>query len=180
MWHPSIVTVAPSVEPVDLFEAQDQCHAPEAEFVATLTRLIRTARDHCERYCNVCFAEQTIVSRCDEFADLSRLPHGPLKSVISIAYIDPAGEEQTVDEAVFEPQLDGIEPYIGLKHGQSWPAIRPGSRITLTAVYGGGVPDAVRHAMLIFIDDAFNNRANAKLDDWTALDALLCNHRRGA
>lgn len=180
MWYPSTVTVAPSVEPVTLAEAQDQCFAPEDEFDVTLTRLIKSAREHVEKYCNARFAEQTIMSECDSFADFARLPEGPLKSVTSITYADAAGNEQVLDASVYEARKDGLEPSIALKYGQVWPRIRFGSRITLTAIYGGSVPESVKHAMLLFIDDAFNNRANAKLDDWTALDALLCNHRRGA
>jgi len=34
--------------------------------------------------------------------------------------------------------------------------------------------------MLLFISDGFEQRENAKVDDWTALDALLSNHRYGA
>lgn len=180
MWYPSTITVAPTAEPVTLADAQAQCFAPEDEFKATLERLIRSARAHAEVYCNARFAEQTIASECDGFVDFVRLPEAPLKSVTSISYVDAAGDAQTVDGAVFEPHKDGLEPSIGLKPGQAWPRIRVGSRITLTAVYGGSVPDDVKHAMLLFIDDAFNNRANAERDDWTALDALLCNHRRGA
>lgn len=180
MWYQSRATDAPITEPVTLAEAQDQCFAPEADFVNTLTRLIKAARGHCERYCNVRWAEQTVIMTCSTFADFARLPEGPLSEVASIEYVDPDGSVQVIDEAVYEERKDGLEPSIALKHGQSWPRIRFGSRITVTAVVGGSVPDEVKHAMLLFIDDAFNKRANAARDDWTALDALLCNHRRGA
>lgn len=179
MWYPSTVTVAPTVEPVSLAEAQEQCGAPENDFTPTLTRLIKAARAHVEEYCNAVWAEQTIASRCDSFSDFARLPHGPLKAVQTIEYVDTDGDAQVVSEAAYEARKDGLEPSIALKHGQSWPSIRPGSRITVTAVYGGAVPESVKHAMLLFIDDAFNRRANAEREDWTALDALLCNHRRG-
>lgn len=182
MWYPSTITVAPSTEPVTLVQAQDQCNilATETDFTPALTRLIKAARAHVEEYCNARFAEQTIASECDSFSDFARLPEGPLKSVASISYVDAAGETQTVDEAVYEAHKTGLEPSIALKPDQTWPQIKPGSRITLTAIYGGSTPDSVQHAMLLFIDDAFNKRANAQRDDWTALDVLLCNHRRGA
>lgn len=178
MWYPSTVSVAPTVEPVALADAQDQCNAPEADFKGTLERLIKSARSHAEEYCNVRWAEQTIVSECDSFADFTRLPEGPLKSVTSISYVDPTGATWTLEPSVYDLRKTGLEPSIGLKPGQSWPRILFGSRIALTAVYGGSVPETVRHAMLLFIADAFHGRENAKQEDWTVLDMLLCNHRR--
>ena len=55
----------------------------------------------------------------------------------------------------------------------------PDLTFTLTAVYGGSVPEDVQHAMLVFVADSFLGRENAKREDWTVLDVLLCNHRRG-
>lgn len=180
MWYPSTVTVAPSVEPVTLDQVKQQCLIETTDDDTLLGRLVKTARAHVEEYCNARFAEQTIASECDSFADFARLSEGPLKSVTSISYVDPAGAEQILDAAVYEARKTGLEPSICVKPGQSWPRIKPGSRITLTAVYGGSAPDSVQHAMLMFIDDAYHHRDNAQREDWTAIDVLLCNHRRGA
>ena len=187
MWYPSTVTAAPAVEPVSLAEAQEQCGVLQAEthFNALLGRLIKAARGHAEEYCNVVWAAQTIASPCDSFADLVRLPHGPLSSIVSISYLDAHGEAQTVADSVFEARKDGLEPSIALKPGQSWPRIRHGSRITLTAVFGGSVPDDVQHAMLMLIGHWFVNREAVVTGTIAttipmSVDALLCNHRRGA
>lgn len=180
MWYPSNVTAAPTEEPVTLQEVKQQCLVESSDDDVLLTRLIKAARSHVEEYCNARFAVQTIRTECDSFSDFARLPEGPLKSVTSITYFDPAGAEQTLDAAVYEPRRDGLEPSIALKSGQAWPRIKVGSRIILTAVYGASTPDSVKAAMLMFIDDAFHNRGNSARDGWTAIDALLCNHRRGA
>jgi len=182
MWYPSTVIVAPTTEPVPLDEVKAQCGILPAEthFNDMLTRLIKAARSHVEHYCNARWAEQALACQCDSFRDFARLSEGPLKSITSVQYVDAAGDTQTLDEAVYDARKDGLEPSIALKPSQSWPAIRPGSRITLTAVFGGDVPAEVHHAMLMFVDDAFHKRENAKRDDWTAIDVLLCNHRRGA
>lgn len=187
MWYPSTVTVAPTAEPVTLAEAKEQCGilSGETHFDTQLTRLIKAARKHAEEYCNARFAEQTIMSECDSFADFARLPEGPLKSVTSITYVDPAGDEQTIDASVYDAHKDGLEPSIALKYGQVWPRIRFGSRITLAAVYGGMVPESVQHAMLLLIGHWFVNR-DAVVTGTIAttismgVDALLSNHRRGA
>ena len=180
MWYPSTATEAPTTEPVTLDEVKKQCLVDSDDDDALLTRLIKAARSHVEKYCNARWAEQTLACQCDSFADFARLSEGPLKSVTSVQYVDAAGETQTLDAAVYEARKDGLEPSIAFKPGQSWPAIRPGSRITLTADFGGDVPDAVHHAMLVFIDAAYHARENPAREGWTAMDALLCNHRRGA
>jgi uncharacterized phiE125 gp8 family phage protein len=181
MWYPSTVTEPPTTEPVTLAQAQTQCGvmSDEVFFTDQITGLIAAARAHVESYTGARFAAQTIVSQCDGFCDMERLPEGPLSSVTSIKYIDLDGAEQTLANTVYEAHKDGLEPSIALKYGQTWPAIRRGSRITLTADYGGTVPKDVSIAMLLFIADKFHNRENAKVGDWTALDCLLCNHRRG-
>ena len=179
MWYPSIVTVAPTVEPVSLDDVKTQCLVDSADDDAHLTRLIKAARAHVENYCNARWAEQTIVCQCDRFADFTRLPLGPLKSVTAIGYVDPAGAAQTLVATVYEACKDGLEPSIALQPGQAWPATLTGSRITVTAVFGGTVPDEVRHAMLVFIADAYRARENPARAGWTIMDALLCNHRRG-
>lgn len=187
MWYPSTVTVAPTVEPVTLEQAKEQCGVLPAEthFNALLGRLTKAARAHCEEYCNARWAVQTFAMQCDSFADFARLPTGPLSSIASITYVDTDGEEQALDEAVYEERKDGLEPSIGLKHGRSWPRIRHGSRITLAAVYGGSVPDDVQHAMLMLIGHWFVNREAVVTGTIAtaipmSVDALLCNHRRGA
>jgi uncharacterized phiE125 gp8 family phage protein len=179
MWYPSTVT-APAAEPVTLDEVKQQCLIETTDDDLLLGRLIKAARSHVEKYCNARWAEQTVVCQCDSFTDFTRLSEGPLKSVTSISYVDPSGEAQTLDAAVYDPRKDGLEPSIALKPGQSWPAIQPGSRITVTAVFGGDVPEEVKHAMLVFIDAAYHARENPARENWTVMDALLCNHRRGA
>lgn len=182
MWYPSNVTTPPAGEPVTLAQAQAQCGvlAEEAFFTDQLNGLIKAARAHIELYTGVRFASQTIAAECSGFGDLARLPEGPLSSVTSIEYVDAEGVAQTLPDSVYEPRKDGYEPSIALKFGASWPQIRPGSRIKVTAVYGGIVEEDVRLAMLLFIADKFHDRENAKAGDFSALDALLCNHRRGA
>lgn len=196
MWYPSTVAVAPTAEPVTLSEAKAHLRCDDRDNDGNLVArpdddlisgLIGAARDHVEKYCNARWAEQTILSECDGFADFERLPEGPLKSVTSISYVDTAGAEQTLDAAVYEAYKTGLEPSIGLKVGQIWPAIKSGSRITLTAVFGGDAPPAIKVAILLFVGAWYENREEtaigvsvASLPSSVATDALLCNFRRGA
>lgn len=181
MWYPTKITVAATAEPVTTEEAKRRLHVDFADDDADIDLLVKSARDHVEKYCNVRFASQTVEMKCDGFCDLNRLPEAPVSSVTSIKYIDADGVEQTLADSVYELRADGLEAEIVTKYGQQWPPIRLGSRITVTAVVGyAAAPPAVKHAALLWIADAYENRENAKLEDWTALDALLCNFRRGA
>lgn len=181
MWYPTKITIPATSEPVTSEEAKRRLRVDFADDDADIDLIIKSARDHIEKYCNVRFASQTVEMKCDGFCDLERLPEAPVSSVTSIKYIDSDGAEQTLAATVYELRAEGLEAELVTKYGQQWPPIQPGSRITVTAVVGyAEAPAAVKHAALLFIADAYENRENAKLEDWTALDALLCNFRRGA
>ncbi|CDM57189.1 head-tail connector protein [Rhizobium favelukesii] len=180
MWYPAKVTTAATAEPVTLDDVKRRLRVDFADEDVDIELMIASARDHAEKYCNVLFAEQTVELKCDCWGDLARLPVAPVSSVTSIAYVDTDGATQTLAADAYEQRLEGLEPAIVLAYGKQWPAIRSGSRITVTAVAGyEEAPPAVKHALLLFIADAYGTRENSKVDDWTALDALLCNFRRG-
>jgi hypothetical protein len=91
-------------------------------------------------------------------------PWPNLRSVASIAYVDTAGANQTLDVStailVDTASLPGrIVPV----YGTSWPLTRcqPNAvTITYTAGYGGAseVPVAIKQAMLLVIGDLYRNR----------------------
>ena len=177
-WYP-VVPVTPAVEPVSLAGAKTQCRVIGTDEDDAFDLYIASARAHAEAYCGVAFAERTLVAHCDSFADMTRLPFAPVNTVTSITYVDMTGAAQPLSATVYELRADGLDAAIVLKPGAAWPAVQPGSRITLTASVGTIPPDDVLHAMLLFIADSFDRREHAKAGDWTSLDSLLCNHRRG-
>lgn len=180
MWYPNKVTDPASTEPVSLDEVKRRLRVGFTDEDADIALIIASARDHAEKYCNVLFAEQALEIKCDCWSDMARLPVAPVASVTSIAYVDADGAPQTVTEDVFELRAEGLEAAIVLAYGKQWPTAQNGSRITVTAVAGyEEAPPAVKHAILLYIADAYETRENAKVEDWTALDALLCNFRRG-
>ena len=119
--------------------------------------------------------------KCDSFTDFALFPVVPLSSVSSIAYVDSAGAGQTLSTDVYEVRSDGLTASITLKYGQSWPSIQSGSRITVTAIAGGDVPEAVKQALLL-IGHWFSNREAVNVgmsvtEMPLAVPALLANHR---
>lgn len=178
MWYPVSDTVA--VEPVTRADAQAQIFADETDFNASLDMLIASARGHVESYCNRLFADHSMVWTCDSFADLSRLPAAPAKAITSISYKNQDGETEALSPDVYELRADGLDPEIAKRDGQSWPDQLRGSRVTITGTFGGVCPPDVKHAMLLLIGDGFTTRENVGRPVWTAVDAILANHRRGA
>jgi uncharacterized phiE125 gp8 family phage protein len=180
MWYSASIATPPSVEPVTVAEVKAQAiidHGDDDEF---LGRLIATARSHVEAYCNIDVAEQTVSVRCDRFDDFVRLPIAPVQDIDSIKYVDAAGVEQTLPDTVYELRNDDLEVSLVLKAGQRWPAIQPGSRITVTGLVGyEELPPAIKHAMLLWIAESYANREIEVAQGFTAFDALLCNFRRG-
>ncbi|PKA40447.1 hypothetical protein CWR43_28125 [Rhizobium sullae] len=180
MWYPTKITVAATSEPVTTAEAKRRLRIDFDDDDADVDLMLGSARDHVEKYCNTRLASQTVEIKCDGFCDFARLPEAPVSSITSVSYVDTDGATQTLATTVYELRADGLETSIVTKYGQQWPAIQSGSRITVTAVVGyAEAPAAVKHAILLFIADAYEVRENAKVEDWTALDALLCNFRRG-
>jgi uncharacterized phiE125 gp8 family phage protein len=180
MWYPEKVT-APATDPVSIDDAKRQSNVFHDDDNALLAGFGAAARDHVEKYCNILLGTQTVEVRCDGFCDMARLPLAPLQSVTSIIYIDAAGVEQTLPTTVYELRNDELETAIVRKYGQQWPAVQMGSRITVTATAGySALPASIKHAMLLWISEAYEQRENAAAPGWTAFDALLSNYRRGA
>jgi len=180
MWYPAAITAA-GAEPITLAQAKEQCRieADDLDSDTHLTRLITVARAHVEAYTGARLSTQTVAVKADCFADMARLPVAPVQSVSSIGYVDTNGAAQTLASSVYELRADGLETAIVLKYDQTWPSIRSGSRITLTAVVGyATVPESIVHALLLLVADGFHQRENVKADIGTALDGLLANNRR--
>lgn len=181
-WFPATVTVAPASEPITIEQARRQCRlAPgDDSYDDDLTDYIAAARAHVEQYCGTPLVTRTISAQADGFADLARLPFAPVQSVTSIGYVDTDGANQTVAAEVYEVRADGLEASAVLASGQYWPEVRPGSRITLTAVVGyDTIPDDVIHAIKLLVAQLFDAHEIGPAQGWTWLDSLLCNHRVG-
>lgn len=187
MWYPPTVTSPPASEPVSLVQAKAQCAVDHSDDDGLLTRLIETARSLVEARTGLSLITQTVAAKCDSFSDLSRLPFGPVTSVSSVAYVDADGADQTLSASIYEVRVDGLDAGIVLKYGQAWPTVRPGSRITVTAVLGyTAVPPAISHAILMALGHWYANREAAVVDVRAAdvvvpfgFDDLLVNFRLG-
>lgn len=179
MWYPAVANEAPTAEPVSLPDAKKHVRAEyHTDDDAYIGGLIAAARDHVERYTGTFVAQREVVAKCDCFADFAHVPVSPANSVV-VTYLDTVGVEQTLADTVYELRNDDLRTEIVLKYGQNWPATQPGSRITATM--GAGyeqVPPALKHALLLWIGDAYEVREPEPSGGRTAFDDLLTNFRR--
>lgn len=186
MWWPAKSSGVISVEPVELVDARRQCRIgpTDTSFDPEITRLIKVARDHVEKYCGMQFATRELTLECTDWSDMARLPFAPLAEITSIKYRDDAGDQQTLPDSVYEQGGDRFTPAIRLKLGQSWPvAMEHGANIELVATFGGEVPPSVQHAMLMLIAHLFVVRESVNVGNIVsavpmAFDDLLVNDRR--
>ena len=174
-WSSPIVVTAATSEPVAATEVKTFLRIDGTALDSQIDAFIAAARDEIEQTTSTRLLTQTIKISADFFEDLACLPIGPVTSVTALKYVDVAGDEQTIDPAVYELFGAGLEAGIRLKVGQSWPAARAASgtiRATLVVGYGDAdaVPPSLHLAMLRLV--------RGMLDDAPAdVEAQLVNHR---
>ncbi|UXT48842.1 hypothetical protein FY136_06140 [Agrobacterium tumefaciens] len=177
MWYPPKVTARTS-EPVSLAEAKRHLSVFHDDDDTLIEAIVESAVDHVEKYTATAVAVQTIEAKCDSFSDFTHVPVAPVTSVV-ISYVDTGGASQTIAGADYELRADGLQVSIVPAYGKQWPAKRLGSRITVTAQAGyETAPPAIKHAILLWVADAYERRENSVDEGFSAFDALLCNFRR--
>lgn len=138
MWYPAVITDA-----ADRVLTRDEVRAQVGDTTiadAVCDRLVDGATGWVEKYCGIKVGDQDLELKCDAFCDFRRLPVAPVQSV-TISYVDDAGATQALATSVYELRTEGLIASIVLKYNQAWPAIQPGSRITVAAVAGYAAED---------------------------------------
>jgi uncharacterized phiE125 gp8 family phage protein len=178
-------------EPVSLDMAKRQVRA-EGSTVDDdyLLDLIQASREHVEQYCGIRVRPEAREMTFGSFIELERLSLAPLQEVVEIRYLDTAGAEQVLDQAVYEVldvAADPLRPAIRLAYGQSWPSVRCAAdavRVSATVGYTV-VPRPIIRAMLMLVTLWYDNRSGIAVDVRGtptelphAVTALLANYRR--
>lgn len=149
---------APSELPVSVNDARRHVAITDATHDTLLLSLIQTATQWVETYLNARIMEQTVRLHLSHFPEI--LPIYPVKSVDAVAYDDVNGDEQTFTD--YFVGLSGIRPQI--RPEESWPAvsgIKPDPvRIDLTVGFES-VPEPVRAAILVMVQEMFANRGDS-------------------
>ncbi len=169
MWYPAAVTT-PATAAISLVDAKLHCRVDSNIDDTLITSLIGAAEGHCEKYCGIRVGAQTLTLMCDSFADLARIPEGPVSSITSISYVDTTQATQTLSNTVYELCTSGLTAGLTLKYGQNWPAIGAVSRITVVLVAGYATPPAELIAgMKMLIGHWYENREAVTADNQQVL-----------
>ena len=171
------VITPPEGLPVTLEQAKAQCRVDIDIEDALVERLIRSAWQHAEHYqqrtlltCELGMTLHSFSSHestrhgfstdCFLPNGLIQLPYPPLQSITSITYIDPNGQEQTLDPSAYEFEFNPGKGVIYPAYGHHWPATRCyRNSVTIRWIAGyDECPIETQSAILLMVGHLFEHR----------------------
>lgn len=160
---------SPAALPVSLPEAKEYLrvdHDDEDDGIGVMIAAAVSLLDGRSGILGRCLEAQTWELVLDRFpmAEI-RLPLGPVASVASVAFTDPAGADQTVAAENFA--LDNAETFGGWivpRAGFSWPATMATiNAVRVRFVAGTGTPEGVRQAILDMVATRYDTRGDGRM-----------------
>ena len=173
------ISTEPTEEPVTLAEAKlhlriDEIGSssdghPDDSLVSVMTT---AARDWAEHFLRRSLVTKTYELTLDEFADEIELPMPPVQSVVSVQYVDEAGDTQTLSSALYSLDKRTEPGYLLPAAGSFWPKTADqvnAVTIRYVAGYSGPaedpqaypLPRSLRAGVLLLLHDLYENRGNA-------------------
>jgi uncharacterized phiE125 gp8 family phage protein len=161
-----IVVVTPPADPggiLPLEEVKDHLRADSGDDDALIGIYTGAAIAHLDGpmgWLGRALAPQTLELRLDGFPCVEMaLRCGPVTGVTSIAFIDQAGVEQTLDPSGYQLRGD----YIGLGYAARWPAHRAEAEAVRIRYQAGWptLPLPIKAALLLMIEDLYVNRGTS-------------------
>lgn len=173
--------VAPATEPVTVAEAKAWLRIDGSDDDASIAGLIAAARARIERATGRLMVEQTVELRLPAFSAALVLPRSPVSEIMSVKYVDEAGELQTLDADTYIADLADEAPSITPAYGLTWPSTRvQAGAVIITAVCGYGdateVPADLKHAVSLLVADAYANREGQSVAS-AAVETLIGPYR---
>lgn len=173
----------PADEPVDVPFIRKHIRSVQSEEDILLVNYISAARQESERMRGEVFIDQTwevFYSGFPKGRTSLELPIKPVQSVVSIDYIDGAGQGQTFGTLTGSPVAiqeytlvaDENHPFIALNPQYDWPltsAADHAVRVVITAGYGGpeDVPANLIYGMTLLVAWMDQNREGSeKIPEW--------------
>lgn len=170
-----------------LAEAKAQCRVTSSDEDTYIEALIASAIRYVEMNLSVTLEQRSLTLFQDAFTPVIYLPRGPVDSVTSVAYTDPAGQPQVVPPTTYTLDKQTRPASIVLNNGESWPQAINGPN-AVRVIYVAGFTSMpvdwldVKHAILLLIGHWFNMRESVAVGTTVtevplAVDALLLNRR---
>ncbi|MCM2292290.1 phage head-tail connector protein [Allorhizobium sp. BGMRC 0089] len=180
-WYSPMVTAEAEALPVSVQTIKERCMIDTDQDDAVIEMMIREVIAVIEQTCNLSIWPKTLAAQCDSWADLQRLPDGPLRpgSTPAITYTQPDGQEVVLDPAAYRVRSDGLTAC--LFPLTRWPQAHGGAAILVTYEVGfAELPLDLRLGIVMRIAELYGNPENRPADRVTDFDRLLVNWRRGA
>jgi uncharacterized phiE125 gp8 family phage protein len=171
-------TSAPAFEPFDIQTMMAWLRIDDTEESAVLELLLNGAIDYVEKAIAYRFATRTAEFTFSEFGSYLALDVSPVTDIISITYLNPEGERETLDPAAYT-SVSRINTRI--YPTDRFPACKaqPGS-IIVTASVGHltscEIEGTLRQAVALIVADNHRNR-EGKIESTAAVDRLLSRFR---
>jgi uncharacterized phiE125 gp8 family phage protein len=161
------VVTAPTLEPITLDEAKEQCRVDGTSEDTYIEGLIKAARRWIEKTYGLALNTQTLDGSLDGFpCGAIQVLKYPLISVTSVTYYDDDLSTSTVfSSASYQVDTRKRPPLIVLKNGVSWPtdSLRLSSGVVVRGVFGFGatmdtVPEEIREAVKLLVAQMYTHR----------------------
>lgn len=154
------VITPPETLPVSLEQAKAQCRIDIDLEDDLIERLIRSASQYAEHYQQRTLLETEYGMKLGGFPPVIPLSMPPLRSIVSVVYVDPSGDEITLDGSEYEFDATTNPGVLYPAYGKCWPATRcQRNAVTIrwTAGYDS-VPSATQSAILLVVGHLFEHR----------------------
>lgn len=172
---PATIT-APAAEPVAIETAREFVGAEGTALDGRLDAAIGMARASLEKMTGLRLIDQVVEVTADRFEDLAAVNVAPVQAVVSITYLDPVGEEHTLDEDAYELIGAEIDWAILPVAGRRWPAVHGRGRAVRARLAvgfgttGAAVPRDLGWALLTLIRSGVD-------DEVADVSSLIANWR---
>lgn len=136
-----------------------------------LDQMLAEALEQVESDTGRSLVETTWQLRGPAFGREIRLPKPPLIEVLSVRYVDPDGETQTLDPAAYQVTATHVGASVSPAPGYSWPAVQAGNLNAVEVNFRAGyladpeagqehlrLPLRARRAILIMAANLYENR----------------------
>lgn len=161
---PIVGTPSSASEPLTTAEVKTHLRIDFTDDDAYLSALITAARQYAEVTQGRAIVSATYVEKYDAFPWMIYVPSPPLISVTSIAYLDTAGDSQTLSSSLYTVDTSSMVGRITPAYGYTWPSTQDViNAVTLTYVAGyagaSDVPQTTKQAMLMLISHWYEHRS---------------------
>lgn len=119
-----------------------------------------------QHYTGRSIGSQTLELALDAFPTSAvELLRGPVTAISSIKYINTAGTQTTLSNALYTLDDYGLQAWAVQKYNTAWPDTEASANSVKIQYVAGDVPDVVKSALLLMVGHLYENReASAQID----------------